>query len=209
MRWVALTATTVVAAALLILWLSHGWWDPWVDARPVGFAILTSVATAGGALGTAVAAVIAVSQLTHQRKVAIWDSSRDSMWRFSGAWAELSSARERLAVIDVNKGLANLDPAEDHPDAIAILDFFDGLASMANEGHINDRMSWTWFYVDAQSWCASLEPYVRRVQVGDPLAWAEIPEWLRRLDRVEKRELARLQRRKRGNWLQNWRPKPS
>jgi hypothetical protein len=188
-------ALVTIAVIAIFLWLLLGTsavfiaMDASLDERPVFFNIITSVATAIGALGTFAAAIFAVRQLRSARvvaqdarEVAHWSSSRDSLWRFSDGWDRLRAAEDRLTqAFDWGK----FNPALDDNDAIAILDFFDGLAYMANRNHIDDQMSWNWFYPDAAYWWKTLQPYIVRIQSRDALAWIEIPKWLDRLDLIE------------------------
>lgn len=162
--------------------------DYWLDGRPVGFAIVVALGTASGAIVAGVAAFMAVVQLRDQRTVARLTSARDTLWHFNQGWDKLESPRKRL---NEEFKAGKFDPSAYSSDAHDILNFFDGLAYMANKGHITDHMTWNWFYDDAYAVWTELRTYVERERAEDPLSWIEIDSWLARLEKIEAEEQRR------------------
>jgi len=172
-----------------------GSFDAALDQRALGFTIVTALATALGALGAGAAAIVAATQLRDQREIARWASSRDSLWRMSDAWEKLLTTRVqvRAALED-----GSFDPQAEQPGAEDLLDFLESLAYLANQKHIDDEMSWVWFYAPAHALWTDLAPYVKRRRDNEAVDWMEIGRWLKRLDEIETKKTEEAKRRPGG-----------
>lgn len=202
-RWVVVGGVAVAAVAVATV--AFVVWDwPWVvavdlaaDQRPVGFSVVTSISTAVGAVGASVGAVgtfavalVALRQLGEQRRTSTFTSWRDALWRFSREWDDLSGER-RLLQDSIVAGTFHGANPQDRQNATDVLNFFDGLAFMANRKHLDDEMSWFWFYEEALYVWNELQPHITYVRSEDPLAWSEYPIWLDRITEMERRNQAR------------------
>ena len=156
-------------------------------AASVDIVKLTGLATALGAVGTFAAVAVAARQLMDQREVAAFTSSRDALWRFSDEWEAIAPARQGLKKA-ISEGTFHGSNPQDHDNAIDVLNFFDGLGFMANRGHIDDEMSWNWFYEEARYVWDKLEAHISYERGSDPVLWCEYPIWLERIERIEERK---------------------
>jgi hypothetical protein len=180
-RWAALAVVLLVDGAVLLAAVADA-----VVAVVTDMGRLTAFATAFGAVGTFVAVVVAARQLIEQRVISRFSSSRDSLWHFDTEWERNALARQRLQAACESGTFHGANPQDDE-DAMEVLNFFDGLAFMANRDQIDDEITWSWYYDQARYTWDHLSAHILYWQGVDPLLWCEFKPWLDRITLIEQR----------------------
>lgn len=198
--------------------------DSWLSAHNPELVSAAALATMGGAVATVVLAIFAVRALRSQERIARRQEHLATLWKLREHWNEsvergLADRAFRFAGAGsasppgfLKQRLRSLFPDRaSRDDLLALLNFFEEMAFLANRGHIDDEMTWNSFYGYVQDLWESdgCRAFVRATKQEDPPALIEIGPWMARLAALEARKNGSASKPKPPTalgWLREWLP---
>ncbi len=72
-----------------------------------------------------------------------------------------------------------------------VINFFEYMAYMGNQGHLDDELAWSYYYYEADDLWKRAKDYIlkRQKDEDDPTVWCEYGPWVNRLQEINTRQI--------------------